>query len=228
MAKSLKPKICVSVICTDLLNIEKDLDILEEEGVDYFHFDIMDSYFVPRSGLSIKLLEKITEKYSIPVEVHLMVNKPDEYIDKIVEAGGSAFIIHPEGSYNTDEIISNISRYKNIKVGLALKPETHLDIVIPYMNKLESIMLMAYPPGTIGEKPIKNFTQRISELNNLLFQYKKLNIDIAVDGGVNLYNLGTYLDNGATMFVLGSSGLFVDGIKLKAQIKLIKKTLNII
>jgi len=90
------PKLCASVICTNLLNVKRDLDILEEEGFDYLHFDIMDGHFVPRLGLDLSLLGLITKTYSIPVEVHLMVNNPSKYIEEVVKAGVSAVIFHLE------------------------------------------------------------------------------------------------------------------------------------
>ena len=222
------PKLCASVICTNLLNVKRDLDILEEEGFDYLHFDIMDGHFVPRLGLDLNLLEQITKTYSIPVEIHLMVDNPSKYIEEIVKAGASAVVFHLEVETDVNNIIYSIKKYKNIKIGLALKPETPINIIIPYLGRIDIILLMAYSPGTLGEKPINNFLDRISNLKKLLSKEKKENIDIAVDGGITVKNLKSYLNSGASMFIFGTSGLFIEGIDIRYQIQLIKKTLDII
>ena len=221
------PKLCASVICTNLLNVKRDLDILEEEGFDYLHFDIMDGHFVPRLGLDLNLLGQITKKYSIPVEVHLMVDNPSKYIEEVVKAGVSAVVFHSETETDINNIIYSIKKYKNIKIGLALKPETPINLIISHLDLIDIILLMAYSPGTLGEKLINSFSDRIKNLKDLLFEYKKENIDIAIDGGIAVKNVKSYLDSGASMFIFGTSGLFIEGIDLREQIKLIKKTLNI-
>ncbi|MHB1276166.1 MAG: ribulose-phosphate 3-epimerase [Candidatus Humimicrobiaceae bacterium] len=222
------PKLCASVICANLLNIKRDLDILEEEGFDYLHFDIMDGHFVPRLGLDLNLLRQITKTYSLPVEVHLMVDNPSKYIEEVIKASASAVVFHLEAEMNINNIIYSIKKYKNIKIGLALKPETPINIIIPYLDLIDIILLMAYPPGTFGEKPINSFSDRIKNLKKLLVKYKKENIDIAIDGGVTIKNLKSYLDSGVSMFIFGTAGLFIEGIDIRDQIKLIKKTLNIV
>lgn len=228
MNKTIIPKLSISVICANILNIEKDLDILEDGGIDYLHFDIMDGKYVPRTGLSISILKKITSRYNIPVEIHLMVEDPYKYIDGIAEAGGSIIIFHPEGRKDMNKILYEASRYILLKLGLALKPETPIEILVPYLEKIDTILLMAYPPGTLGEKPMANFPERIRSVRNLISDHNRKDIDIAVDGNVNTNNLKKYLDNGASVFVLGTSGLFIDGAELKSQLNLIKKTLHII
>jgi len=222
------PKLCASVICTNLLNIEKDLDILEEERFDYLHFDIMDGRFVQRLGLDLTLLKKITSKYLIPVEVHLMVENPIKYIEEVVKAGAKAIVFHLENKININNLIYKIKEYKNIKIGLALKPNTPINLIIPYLDLIDIVLLMAYPPGTFGKKPKKNLEKRIYSLSKLLSKYKKENVDVAIDGGVTIKNLKSYLDSGASMFIFGTSGLFIKRIDIRDQIKLIKKTLNII
>jgi len=228
MVKKSKPKLCASVICANLLNVKRDLDILEEVSFDYLHFDIMDGHFVPRLGLDLNLLEQITKTYSIPVEIHLMVDNPSKYIEEIVKAGASAIVFHLEVETDVNNIIYSIKKYKNIKIGLALKPETPINIIIPYLGLIDIILLMAYSPGTLGEKPINNFLDRISNLKKLLSKEKKEKIDIAVDGGITVKNLKSYLNSGASMFIFGTSGLFINGVDLREQIHLIKKTLGII
>jgi len=225
--RKFNPKLCASVICTDLLNVKKDLDILEEEGFDYLHFDIMDGHFVPRLGLELILLGLITKTYSIPVEVHLMVDSPGKYIEEVVKAGASAIVFHMEAEKDINNIIYGIKKYENIKIGLALKPETPINHIIPHLDLIDIILLMAYSPGTLGEKPVNSFSDRIKNLKSVLIEYKKENIDIAIDGGLTVKNLRSYLDNGANMFIFGTSGLFIEGIGIRHQIQLIKKTLDI-
>ncbi len=139
-----KPKLCASVICIKKPNINKDLSILEDENFDYLHYDIMDGFFVPRTGLDLNTLEQISKNISIPINAHLMVEDPNKYVDKIVEAGASVITFHIETMKKN--IIKNISKYSNIKIGLALKPLTPIETIYPYLNFVDIITLMAYPP----------------------------------------------------------------------------------
>ena len=215
-----------SLICADLLNLERDLRILSQKGFDYIHFDMMDGHFVPRLGLGTFFLEQVVKKQPIPVDVHLMVSDPTRYIGEIAEAGASIITFHYESGKDIYQVIERIKKY-NIKAGIALRPFTPFSLIVPFIDYLDLVLLMAYSPGTRGQKPIANFLGRIKELRELLIERDRENIDIAVDGGVSEDKLQIFKNNGANFFIFGTSGLFMPGIPLETQIDKIRKILHI-
>ena len=221
-----KLKLSASVMCANLLNLEQDLDLLRKGGFDYLHFDMMDGHFVPMIGLGSFFLRQITDNCPIPVEVHLMVDNPEKYISEVVDAGANTVIFHIETQKDIYKIIHDAKKKYNIRIGIGLSPFTQLHRVVPILKYIDLILLMAYSPGTTGQDPVYDFDDRIEELKELLIKNDKKNIDIAIDGGININNMQKYKSKGANLFVLGNSGLFVKGKELKNQIELIKRTLN--
>ena len=223
-----KLKLSASVMCANLLNLEKDLNLLYRGRFDYLHFDIMDGHFVPMIGLGSFFLRQITNNCPIPVEVHLMVDDPEKYISEIVDAGADTIIFHIETQKDVYKIIHDAEEEHNIRIGIALRPFTPLYNIIPILKYIDLILLMAYSPGTTGQKPIYGFDKRIEELKELTVKNDKKNIDIAIDGGLNIKNIRKYKSSGANLFIFGSSGLFVKDRDLKSQIVLVKRNLNIL
>ena len=166
------------------------------------------------------------KKQPIPVDVHLMVSDPTKYIDEIAEAGASIITFHYESGKDIYQVIERIKKY-NVKAGIALRPFTPFSFIVPFIDYLDLVLLMAYSPGTRGQKPIANFEGRIKELRELLIEHNREHIDIAVDGGVSEDKLQIFKSNGANFFIFGTSGLFMPGITLEAQIDNIHEILHI-
>ena len=221
-----KIKLSASLICCNFFNLKRDIDIFLQEGLDYIHFDIMDGHFVPRIGLGTFFLDQLTKKQKIPVEVHLMVSDPLKYIEEIANSGVSMITFHYEVGEDLYRIIQKIKEYDEIKIGLALRPYTPINFIIPLIDYLDSVLLMAYSPGTNSQRPFVNFDKRIKELNEILIQYNKENTDVAVDGGISIDNIKRFKENGAIFFIFGNSVLSVKGKKVNEQINLIKNILN--
>ena len=210
-------KLSASLICANLLNLEKDLSILRQGGFDYIHFDMMDGHFVPRIGLDAFFLRQIASGQPMPVDVHLMVTDPVRYVDEIADAGGSIVTFHYETGQDIYRTIHCI-RNRDMKAGIALRPFTPLSHIEPFIDYLDMILLMAYSPGTTGQSPIRDFEGRVAALAELLGQRGQEHIDIAVDGGVSEESISKLAKKGATFFVFGTSGLFMPGRKLDEQI----------
>ncbi len=221
-----KLKLSASVMCANLLNLEQDLDLLYEGGFDYLHFDIMDGHFVPMIGLGSFFLRQIVNNCPIPVEAHLMVDDPEKYINEVVDSGANTVIFHIEAQKDIYKIIHDAKKKYNIRIGIALRPFTPLYKVVPILKYIDLVLLMAYSPGTTGQKPMYDFDKRIEKLKELIVKNDKKNIDIAIDGGLNIKNLQKYKRSGANLFIFGNSGLFIKDRELKNQIKLIRRTLN--
>jgi len=220
-----KIKLSASIICANILNLEKDLKLINQNKFDYIHFDIMDGHFVQRIGFDTLLIKELTKSQSTPVEVHLMVTDPERYIEEIVNNGASIITFHYETGKDIYHIVQKIKNNK-VKVGIALRPFTPISVINNFIEYIDVILLMAYSPGVTGQKPILNFERRIREVKKLIIRRNLNNIDIAVDGGITISNLKLYEENGANFFILGTSALFVPGKDPSDQIDKINRILN--
>ena len=133
---------------------------------------------------------------------------------------------HYESGKDIYQVIERIKKYK-VKAGIALRPFTPFSLIVPFIDYLDLVLLMAYSPGTRGQKPISNFEGRIKELRDLLIERDREHVDIAVDGGVSEDKLQIFKNKGANFFIFGTSGLFMPGITLETQIDKINKIFHI-
>lgn len=127
----------------------------------------MDGHFAPRIGLGSIFLEQLIKNQPIPIEVHLMASVPQKHIDEIASAGASIIKFHYVTGKDTYHIIQKIKKY-NTKAGIALRPFTPISLIIPFIEYLDLVLLIAYSPGVLGQKPILNFERKIRELNDIL------------------------------------------------------------
>lgn len=173
-------KIAVSIHAIENFTV----DILKGlEGFDYIHVDFMDGIFVNNRNKNLDVFQKIKEAYNIPIIAHLMVINPFDYIKKIINYI-DIFLFHFEIDNKKDVIIKEIRKY-NKKVGLAINPETNISEIIPYLNKIDLILVMSVKPGWSGQKFLMSSIERV----NKLAQYKnKYDFIIDIDGGINLTN----------------------------------------
>jgi len=218
-------KLSASLICADLLNLQDNLSTLQQGGFDYIHFDMMDGHFVPRIGLGTFFLRQITSKQPMPVDVHLMVVDPIQYISVIADAGASMVTFHYETGKDIYRIIGCIHN-QNMKAGIALSPFTPLCHIESLLDYLDMILLMAYSPGTTGQNPVRDFEGRVGTLDGLLQKCGKNQIDIAVDGGVSEESIPKLAKQGANFFVFGTSGLFMPDRSLDEQVGRIKQIIQ--
>jgi ribulose-phosphate 3-epimerase len=218
-------KLSASLICANLVALEEDIRILRKKRIDYLHFDMMDGHFVPRIGLGTFFLEQLAKKQDIPVDVHLMVTDPQNYIDELADAGASIISFHCESVEEQRPIVEKILR-RNIKAGIALRPDTPLSALLPCMDLCNMILLMSYPPGSPNQSPRTGFEQKVRELADLISTHGRSDMFLAVDGGVSEKRIRAYRDAGANFFILGSSGLFLPGRPLHKQIDRIRGALS--
>ena len=219
-------KLSASIMCADLLHLADDINVLEEKGFDFLHFDIMDGHFVQEIGFGLFFLEQLTKARAVPVDVHLMVTDPQSYIDPLAQAGAALVSVHYEMEGDVRATLERI-RKSGMKAGLAVKPETPLEVIVPCFDFLDLVLLMAYPPGIRNQNANPQFGRKIREASELLEKRSGLDIDVAVDGGVTLELMGTYRQAGANFFILGSSGLFLPEVGLAQQIGRIKAKLAV-
>lgn len=175
-------KVSVSVLSNEIKpqDIVKKLDLSKP---DYIHIDIMDGKFVSNKTWTTSEVKKFTSYSTLPLEVHLMVNNPSKYIEDYALMNTSIIIFHYEAVKDINEMINKVKLY-GLKVGIAINPETNINVLIPYLNMIDEVLIMSVHPGKSGQSFIEESLEKISVLKNIILEsnYKTI---ISVDGGIN-------------------------------------------
>ena len=215
-----KIQISPSILSADFSNLEKDIKKLEAAGADMIHVDVMDGHFVPNITIGPPVIKALRCKTSLPFDVHLMISPVHKYIKDFANAGADIITIHPEATPNLQESIDEIRSFKK-KVGISLNPDTKIDIVEDYLDKVDLILIMSVYPGFGGQKFISDVLEKIKSLKNLKDK-KKLNFDIEVDGGINFSNFKSVIDAGANVLVSGTTIFKENNGDIKKNIDFLK------
>ena len=215
-----KIQISPSILSADFSNLEKDIKKLETAGADMIHVDVMDGHFVPNITIGPPVIKALRSKTSLPFDVHLMIDPVHKYIKDFANAGADIITIHPEATPNLLESIDEIRSFKK-KVGISLNPDTKIDIVEDYLDKVDLILIMSVYPGFGGQKFISDVLEKIKSLKNLKDK-KKLNFDIEVDGGINFSNFKSVIDAGANVLVSGTTIFKENNGDIKKNIDFLK------
>jgi ribulose-phosphate 3-epimerase len=216
-------QLAASIICGNPLNLEADLEALEKGGIDYIHFDVMDGIFVPRYGLFPEYLKAIRSKTDLPIEVHMMVQDPEPYIDEFIRAGATILTPHIEPLSHAHRTVMKI-KGAGAKVGLALNPGTSLSSIDYVLEDLDLVMLMAINPGIVGHKLIPETMKKIADLRRRIDETGK-DIIIEIDGGVTPESGIQMTEAGANMLVCGTGTIFQAPAKLDDKIREFRATL---
>ena len=196
-------KIAPSILSADFTKIEDAVKLIEEEGADLIHIDVMDGHFVPNLTFGPQLVAALKEKTSLPLDVHLMVENPGFFIPLFHDAGADWISIHLEASAHLHKDITLIKEL-NRKAGIALNPATPIHLMNEILRELDFILIMTVNPGWGGQKFIDSCLSKISQLKSWI-KGQKLEIPIEVDGGVKLENAEELIKNGADILVAGSA-----------------------
>lgn len=199
MKKQLSP----SILSADFCNLKRELEILEEEGLNYVHLDVMDGNFVPNITFGPPVIRSIREKSKLIFDTHLMVKAPERYIEGFVKAGSDIITIHQEASIHLHRSIQLIKSF-GVKAGISLNPTTPLSTLDYILEDLDMVLLMSVNPGFGGQAFIESSIKKIKSLNEMR-RNRNPDLLINVDGGIKLENLERVLDSGADMVVAGSA-----------------------
>lgn len=192
-------KISPSMLSADFANLEKDLKRCEESGSDLIHLDVMDGHFVPNITIGAPVIKAMKKVSNVPFDVHLMISEPLKYIKDFADAGADIITFHVESDSDVNETIDKIIEC-GCKPALSVKPNTPIDAVYPYVDKLAMVLVMTVEPGFGGQSFMADMMPKIEKLRA---DYP--NLDIQVDGGVNTETVKTCAKAGANIFVAGSA-----------------------
>ena len=198
-----KIKISPSILASDFSQLGNEVIAIAEAGADYIHVDVMDGHFVPNLTIGPGIVKSIRDKTDIPFDVHLMIDPIEPYIDEFAKAGADIISIHPEANDNTDKCIDRIKSH-NVKAGLAINPDTDWKVVLPYLNKIDLIIVMSVHPGFGGQKFIPSALEKLKQLRAEI-DNSNLDIELEIDGGINFENIQSVIDAGANVIVAGTT-----------------------
>lgn len=218
-------KLSVSMMCANLMNIERDVRILEQNGVDYLHVDIMDASFVPNLTLGPDFVNQLRKITNISFDIHLLMDHPSVIIRSMDIREGDIVTIHSECKESIMENVAFIKQ-KGARFGLALNPGTSIEEVKKYLPYVDVILLMLIVPGFAGSTMIHGMMEKVGETKEYLMASGFDNIEICVDGSVSCER-ATYMKGlGASIFVGGTAGIFRKGMKLENTIRTFLKSIQ--
>ena len=195
-------KISPSILAADFGNIERECSLIDKSDADWFHLDVMDGIFVPNISFGMPIVKAIRKMTSKPLDVHLMITQPERYIEKFIDIGSDIISFHIEATNKMEENIS-IIKSKNVKVGIAINPDTPIGDLKDIISKIDLVCLMGVHPGFAGQKFIENTFDRLKQLKALIKDSNSKAL-IEVDGGVNENNHMDLKSLGADVLVAGS------------------------
>ena len=211
----------VSTISEDPKLIFDHLPIYAEHGISGIHFDVMDGKFVPRLGLFPELLKSINQSTSLPIEVHLMLSKPNEYISSFVKNGAKRILVHFETLDDPDSTLKLINDL-GAESCIVLNPDTSFLETEKYLPQVDSFMLMAINPGIPRHPFIPSTIDKLNDLRNWL-NHQKPETRIGIDGGVTFENAMQLFSSGANWLICGSGTAFKAGATLSENLKRLQK-----
>ena len=194
--------IAPSMLSSDFGRLVKEIELINDSSADWFHLDVMDGVFVPNITFGSPVLEIFKKFSKKPLDVHLMIVEPENFIDKFSNYKPQTLTIHIEATKKLKSSLNKIKKL-NIKAGLAINPDTPVLDLEPYLDEIDMVCLMGVFPGFSGQKFIKSTTQRLKELRKLIDKNKS-NTLIQIDGGVDLSNIKELASAGADILVSGS------------------------
>lgn len=196
-------KIAPSILAADFSKLAEEIKEVEAGGADYIHIDVMDGHFVPNISMGPLIVEAARKVTKLPLDVHLMIENPERYLEDFVRAGADIITVHVEASPHLHRTLQEIRRL-GAKPGIVLNPSTPVDSIKHVLEEIDMILVMTVNPGYGGQDFIEAMLSKIGEIKELVLS-KGLNIDIEVDGGINAHNARLCKEAGANVFVAGSA-----------------------
>lgn len=195
-------KLSASILAADVSKLGEELQTVQDAGVDYIHIDVMDGIFVPNISFGIPIVAGLRKCVGTFFDVHLMIVEPEKYIERFAQAGADGITVHAEACEDLERAIDEILRCGK-KAAVSVCPDTDIDVILPVLDKLSMVLIMTVHPGYGGQKIIRETFDKVRRLRQIITE-RSLSVDIEVDGGVNLDNVGEIMEAGANVFVAGT------------------------
>lgn len=192
-----------SLLSADFGRLQEELHSLEQAGIKWVHWDVMDGSFVPNITLGAPIIQKCRSQTSLFFDVHLMVQQPERYLDQFMDAGADLVCIHAEATCHLESALSRISS-RGVKAAMALNPHTPLNCLDYLLPQLDMVLIMSVNPGFSGQDFIPFCLQKVRDVSRMI-QREGTDTLVQVDGGVNLENAAQLSSSGADVLVSGSA-----------------------
>jgi len=215
-----KIQISPSILSADFSQLGTEIKRLEEGGADMIHVDVMDGHFVPNLTIGPPVIKALRKQCSLKFDVHLMISPVHKYIESYAEAGADIITIHPEATNDLETSILKIKQL-NKKVGVSLNPESKIDLILDFLDKIDLVLIMSVNPGFGGQKFMPEVLEKIKKLRKIQDE-RNLNFDIEIDGGINFENYKKAIDAGANILVSGTTIFKSNDGDIKKNINLLK------
>jgi len=215
-----KIKISPSILSADFSQLGNEIKRLEEGGADMIHVDVMDGHFVPNLTIGPPVIKALRKQCSLQFDVHLMISPVHNYIEAYADAGADIITIHPEATENLGASILKIKELGK-KVGVSLNPESKIELILRFLDKIDLVLIMSVNPGFGGQKFMPEVLDKIKDLRKIQSE-KNINFDIEIDGGINFDNCKAAIDAGANILVSGTTVFKSNNGDIKKNINLLK------
>jgi len=198
-----KKMIAPSILSADFVDLKNEIEMVTEAGADFLHLDVMDGHFVPNLTIGMPVVKSMKPHSRIPLDVHLMIDQPEKYIEQFIEAGADYLTLHVE---STDQMEKSLIKIKNKKVkpGITLRPKTAIESIQPYLHLVDLVLVMSVEPGFGGQSFMPEQLEKVKWLKNYRDQ-NELNYLIEIDGGVNEQTIQSCWSAGVDVVVAGSA-----------------------
>lgn len=193
-----------SILAADFANLQRDVEVIRQSGADYVHVDVMDGFFVPNISIGLPVVQALRRVTDLPLDVHLMIDKPIRYVERFCKAGADLLTIHVEADAPEQTLAAlELIRAMGVKPAISLKPGTPVEVARPYLELCDMILVMTVEPGFGGQKFMADLLPKLRTLRTWLDQVNP-GCKLEVDGGINLNTARLCTNSGAEVLVAGS------------------------